>query len=256
MNNNQPIAIITGATSGFGKAIAEKLASEGWNLIITGRRADRLTALKNELTEKHGVAVKTLCFDVRSFRETAAAFNDLEQEWKKPTVLVNNAGLALGRDPVQSGDLDQWEQMIDTNLKGLLYVTKVVSPMMIASGGGTIINIGSIAGKEAYGGGNVYSASKFAVDGLTRNMRIDLLPHKIRVSQIAPGAAETEFSLVRFGGDSSKAKSVYHGFTPLSAADIAEAAWFIISRPPHVCINDMIIMPTAQANATTFHRES
>jgi 3-hydroxy acid dehydrogenase / malonic semialdehyde reductase len=250
----EKIAIVTGATSGFGKAIAKKLASEKWNLIITGRREDRLNELAAELKNNHHVEVITRCFDVRHFDEVNTAFSSLPDEWKNPGVLVNNAGLALGRESIQDGDLSQWEQMIDTNVKGLLYVTKVIAPWMINKKNGTIINIGSIAGKEAYAGGNVYSASKFAVDGLTRNMRIDLLPHNIRVAQIAPGAAETEFSLVRFKGDADKAKAVYHGFTPLSADDIADAAWFIISRPPHVCINDMVIMPTAQAAATQFNR--
>lgn len=256
MNKLNPVAIVTGATSGFGKAIATKLAEEGWNLIITGRRSDRLQSLSPEIESKFGVKVKYLRFDVREFHKVQEAFESLGQEWRNPEVLINNAGLALGKEPIQSGDMSQWEQMIDTNLKGLLYVTKVVVPMMIECKKGTIINIGSIAGKEAYSGGNVYSASKFAVDGLTKNMRIDLLPHHIRVSQIVPGAAETEFSLVRFGGDESKAKAVYQGFIPLSASDIADAAWFIISRPQHVCINDLVIMPSAQANATTFHRQS
>jgi 3-hydroxy acid dehydrogenase/malonic semialdehyde reductase len=256
MNKETRIAIVTGATSGFGEAIAAKLATEGWDLVITGRRAGRLEQLAQELSAIHGIKVKSLCFDVRNYQEVSDAFASLEDEWRNPEVLINNAGLALGKDPVQNGDLNQWEQMIDTNLKGMLYVTRMVVPMMIKGANGTIINIGSIAGKEAYAGGNVYSASKFAVDGLTKNMRIDLLPHNIRVAQIVPGAAETEFSLVRFGGDSSKAKAVYNGFIPLNATDIAEAAWFIVSRPAHVCINELIIMPTAQANATTFHRES
>jgi 3-hydroxy acid dehydrogenase / malonic semialdehyde reductase len=253
MNNT---AIITGATSGFGRAIAEKLASEGWNLVITGRRSDRLEELKERLEKAYHIQIRMLCFDVRSFDETQRAFSTLDGDWAKPGVLVNNAGLALGREPIHEGDIHQWEQMIDTNLKGMLFVTKTIAPLMIAAGGGTIINIGSVAGKDAYAGGNVYGASKFAVDGLTKNMRIDLLQYKIRVSQIAPGAAETEFSLVRFGGDQSKAEAVYHGFVPLSAEDIAEAAWFIISRPSHVCINDMVIMPTAQANATTFYKKA
>lgn len=250
------VAIITGATSGFGKAIAEKLASEGWNLVLTGRRSERLQELKSQLEKNHRVQIKVLCFDVRSHGETQSAFSTLDGDWSKPQVLINNAGLALGREPIHEGDINQWEQMIDTNLKGILYVTKTIAPLMISAGGGTIINIGSIAGKDAYAGGNVYGATKFAIDGLTKNMRIDLLPHKIRVAQIAPGAAETEFSLVRFGGDASKATAVYQGFVPLRAEDIAEAAWFIISRPPHVCINDIVIMPTAQANATTFFKKA
>jgi 3-hydroxy acid dehydrogenase/malonic semialdehyde reductase len=246
--------MITGATSGFGKAIAEKFANEGWNIIITGRRMDRLDELTKQLEESNGVQVKSLCFDVRDNDAVCSAVASLSPEWQSIDVLVNNAGLALGKDPIHDGDLEQWNQMIDTNIKGLLYITKAVSPFMVQRKQGTIINIGSIAGREAYAGGNVYSATKFAVDALTKSMRIDLLPHNIRVCQIAPGAAETEFSVVRFSGDEDKAKLVYRGFTPLQAEDIADAAWFIASRPPHVCIQDMLIMPTAQANASTFHK--
>lgn len=251
MNN---IVLITGATSGFGKAIAQIFASNGWNIIITGRRKARLLAIKINLESTHHVEVKTLCFDVMNNNEVVEQLQSLPEQWKKIDVLINNAGLALGREPFQDGNLSQWEQMIDTNVKGLVYVTKVVAPWMIAAQKGTIINLGSVAGKEAYAGGNIYSASKFAIDGLTKNMRLDFLPHNIRVSQIAPGAAETEFGLVRFDGDAAKAKAAYQGFTPLQAIDIAEAAWFIASRPPHVCINDLVILPTAQANATAFNR--
>lgn len=250
------IIFVTGATSGFGRAIAELFASQHWNVIITGRRKERLETLKSELEEKYSVQILPLCFDVRDEHEVNHAVASLPDAWKKIDVLVNNAGLALGKDVLQEGDSTQWITMIDTNIKGLLYVTKAVSPLMIERKKGSIINIGSIAGKESYVGGNVYSATKFAVDGLTKNMRLDFLPHHIRVSQIAPGAAETEFSVVRFSGDQSKADATYKGFTPLDARDIAEAAWFIASRPPHVCINDMVIMPTAQANATTFNRNS
>jgi NADP-dependent 3-hydroxy acid dehydrogenase YdfG len=181
--------------------------------------------------------------------------NSLSDDWKSIDVLVNNAGLALGRESFVDGSTDQWSTMIDTNIKGLLYISQIVAPWMIARKHGTIINIGSIAGKDAYAGGNVYGATKAAVDMLTRNMRIDLLPYGVRVGQIAPGAAETEFSIVRFSGDTAKAAATYNGFTPLIAEDIADAAWFMASRPAHVCINDMVIMPTAQANATSFHRE-
>ncbi len=250
------IALITGATSGFGKAIAEIFALNGWNLIITGRRNDRLIEIQTSLQVQFKIDVNTSCFDVRNNEEVKQNLEILPAEWKQIDVLVNNAGLALGREPFHEGRTDQWDQMIDTNVKGLMYVTRVVSPWMIARKHGTIINIGSIAGKEAYPGGNVYSASKFAVDALTKNMRIDFLPHNIRVTQISPGAAETEFGIVRFEGDETKAKSVYHGFTPLVAQDIAEAAWFIASRPAHVCINDLVIMATAQANATMLHRGS
>lgn len=248
--------MVTGATSGFGKAIATLFASQKWDVIITGRRDERLQSLKNDLEQSHGIQVHVLCFDVRDEIAVNKAIGDLPHEWKAIDVLINNAGLALGKDVLNEGDSLQWATMIDTNIKGLLYVTKAVSPLLIQRKKGTIINIGSIAGKESYIGGNVYSATKFAVDGLTKNMRLDFLPHNIRVSQIAPGAAETEFSLVRFSGDQIKADATYRGFIPLDAMDIAEAAWFIASRPSHVCINDMVIMPTAQANATTFNRTS
>jgi 3-hydroxy acid dehydrogenase/malonic semialdehyde reductase len=246
--------MVTGATSGFGKAIAEKFALEGWNIIITGRRKERLDDLAKHLEESFKVQVKSLCFDVRDNEAVCDAVNALSPEWQTIDVLVNNAGLALGKDPIHEGSLEQWNQMIDTNIKGLLYITKAVTPFMVNRKQGTIINIGSIAGREAYAGGNVYSATKFAVDALTKSMRIDLLPHNIRVSQIAPGAADTEFSLVRFSGDEDKAMAVYRGFIPLQAEDIADAAWFIASRPAHVCVQDMLIMPTAQANASTFHK--
>lgn len=244
------IAIITGATSGFGKSIAEKLASEGFSLIITGRRADRLTALARAIESSSGVNVLPLIFDVRDHSEVVNAFSSIPSQWQHWEVLVNNAGLALGRDPIDQGSLADWNQMIDTNVKGLLYVTQEALPILKKRYGSTIINIGSIAGRECYPGGNVYSASKFAVDALTASMRIDLNPYGIRVGQIAPGAAETEFSLVRFKGDQAKADAVYTGFVPLNPEDIAEAAWFMISRPPHVTIGDILILPTAQASAT------
>lgn len=252
----KPIALITGATSGFGKATAERFAREGWNIIITGRREERLHALQQVLETTHGIKVCALVFDVQSLTECKHALQSLPQEWQSIDVLVNNAGLALGRESFVEGNVEQWNTMIDTNIKGLLYISQLVAPWMIARKRGTIINIGSIAGKDAYAGGNVYCATKAAVDMLTRNMRIDLLPHGVRVGQIAPGAAETEFSLVRFSGDSAKAATTYSGFNPLIADDIADAAWFMASRPEHVCINDMIIMPTAQANATSFHKEN
>ncbi len=251
----KPIALITGATSGFGKATARRFAREGWNIIITGRREERLLRLKNELESAYSNHVHTLVFDVQSLDECKTALNSLSDSWRTIDVLVNNAGLALGRESFVEGSVDQWNTMIDTNIKGLLYISKIVAPWMITRKHGTIINIGSIAGKDSYAGGNVYGATKAAVDMLTRNMRIDLLPHGVRVGQIAPGAAETEFSLVRFSGDAAKASATYAGFTPLIAEDIADAAWFMASRPAHVCINDMVIMPTAQANATSFLRE-
>lgn len=248
------IALITGATSGFGKAIAELFAQQGMSIIITGRRQERLTELRDQLTEKYAVRVLDLCFDVRDRSQVESHLGSLPDTWSEVDILINNAGLALGRDPIHQGQWADWEQMIDTNIKGLLYVSKVVSNGMVQRKKGTIINIGSIAGREAYAGGNVYSATKFAVDALTKNMRIDLAPFGIRVGQIAPGAAETEFSVVRFHGDQQKADEVYKGFHPLVAQDIAEAAWFMVSRPAHVCINDIWIMPTAQSNASTINR--
>ncbi|MBL7941458.1 MAG: SDR family oxidoreductase [Flavobacteriales bacterium] len=249
-----PIILVTGATSGFGQAIARLFARQGYRIIITGRRAERLQSLAVELKNEHHSEVTFLCFDVRNREEVDAAIAGLPDEWKTIDVLVNNAGLALGREPVHEANPEDWATMLDTNVTGLLNVSRAIIPLMIRGKQGTIINIGSIAGKEAYPGGNVYSASKFAVEALTRSMRIDLLPHHIRVCQVAPGAAETEFSLVRFKGDADKAKNVYQGFDPLVAEDIAEATWFIASRPPHVCINDLVIMPTAQASSAHLHR--
>jgi hypothetical protein len=248
------IALITGATTGIGNATAHKLAENNYNLIITGRRKDLLDAVKKELGIKYKCDVLTLNFDVRDPKQVEETIDNLSESWKKIDVLVNNAGLAAGLNPVQSGDLEDWEQMVDTNVKGLLYITRKVSPLMIENGHGHIINLSSVAGKEVYENGNVYCATKHAVDALTKGMRIDLLKHNIKVTSIAPGAVETEFSLVRFKGDSEKAAKVYEGFTPLFAEDIAEAILFAITRPAHVNINDMLIMPTAQANATTFNK--
>lgn len=247
------IVLVTGATSGFGRAIARKFAAENYKVIITGRRADRLNELASELISE-GAEVKTLAFDVRNFDETQNALHSLPSEWQAVDVLINNAGLAVGRDPVHEGALDDWNRMIDTNIKGVLHVSKVIVPWLIERKSGMVINIGSIAGREAYPGGNVYGATKFAVEGLTRSMRIDLVSHGIRVGQIAPGAAETEFSIVRFHGDKDKADKVYDGFKPLQAEDIADAAWFMASRPAHVNIQDILIMPTAQASASVIHK--
>jgi 3-hydroxy acid dehydrogenase / malonic semialdehyde reductase len=244
------IALVTGATSGFGKAIAKKFAAGGYAVIITGRRKERLKELKAEL----GPDVMALCFDVRGLVEVEKAVASLPEEWKKIDVLVNNAGLAAGLAPVHEGSVDDWEQMIDTNVKGLLYMTRTVAPLMVANGKGHIINIGSVAGKEVYPNGNVYCGSKFAVDAITKGTRIDLVKHNIKVTQIAPGAAETEFSLVRFKGDKEKAANVYKGFTPLFAEDIAEVAYYVTTLPPHVNINDLVIMPTAQASAVVINR--
>ena len=246
---------ITGATSGFGKACAEKFAQNGHRLILTGRRIERLRIETENLLQKYGVDVLTLNFDVRDRNAVKIAIESLPQEWKNIDILINNAGLAAGSDPIQDGNIDDWEEMIDTNIKGLLYVTKSIFPLLLKSKCPHIINIGSIAGKEVYAKGNVYCASKFAVDALTRGMRIDMLAHGIKVSQIAPGAAETEFSQVRFKGDLDAAANVYKGFAPLQAEDIANAVEWVSSLPTHVNINDLVIMPTAQASPGYFHKQ-
>ena len=244
------IAFITGATSGLGKATAELFAKNGYNIVITGRRKDRLEELSTHLKSAYKVDVLSLNFDVRKLKEVESAVNSLGADWKKINVFVNNAGLAVGLSPIQEGIIDDWERMIDTNIKGLLYMTRCLSPIMIANGYGHIVNIGSIAGKEVYANGNVYCATKHAVDALSKAMRIDLLQHNIKVTAIHPGMVETEFSIVRFKGDEDRAKNVYKGVTPLSAEDIADTIYWVASRPAHVNINDIIIMPTAQANPT------
>jgi len=249
------IVLITGATSGFGKAIAEKFASGNWNCIITGRRADKLHAFADELREKYSVRVLSLVFDVQHNDEVRQNLENLPEEWKDIEVLVNNAGLALGRETFDNASISDWDTMIDTNVKGLLYVTKAVLPYMTQKNRGHVINIGSIAGKEVYEKGNVYCASKFAVDAITKALRIDMLPHKIKVTAIHPGAAETEFSIVRYKGDADKAKQSYEGFTPLYAEDIADIAWYCTNLPAHVCINDLVVTCTAQASAVHFYKE-
>ncbi|MGV3703899.1 MAG: SDR family oxidoreductase [Arcticibacter sp.] len=249
------IALITGATAGIGEACAKVFASFHYNLILTGRRTDRLQRLAEQLRDEHGVDVRVLTMDVRKKAEVESQLNSLEQDWKAVDVLINNAGLSQGLDPLQDGNTDDWDTMIDTNVKGLLYVTKVVSNWMIVRKEGHIVNLGSIAGKEVYQNGNVYCASKHAVDALNKAMRIDLLPHGIRVSAIHPGAVETEFSEVRFKGDTERAKKVYEGYEPLLAQDIAETIWFMVSRPKHVNINDLVIMPVAQANSVYWNKE-
>ncbi len=250
------IALISGATAGIGEATAELLAANNFNIIITGRREERLSELKTKIEKDNpNTAVFTLCFDIREKQLVFDAIESLPTEWKEIDVLVNNAGLAAGLGGIQDGNLDDWEQMIDTNVKGLLYLTRAVAPIMVARNNGFIVNIGSIAGKEVYPNGNVYCATKHAVDALTKAMRIDMLPHNIRVSQIAPGMADTEFSTVRFHGDKQKADQVYAGLTPLYAPDIADAVLYVITRPEHVCINDMIITPTCQASATNVLRK-
>lgn len=248
------IALITGATSGIGKSTAIEFAKNGYDLIITGRRQERLEELKAVLTKEYSIKVLNLCFDVRDEKQVESAINSIPTEFKKIDVLVNNAGLAAGLSAIQDGKLAHWEQMIDTNIKGLLYVTKHISKILIENKKGHIINIGSIAGKEVYANGNVYCATKHAVDALNKGMRIDLLPHGIKVSSVNPGMVETEFSIVRFDGDEERAKKVYENIQPLKPEDIAETIFWMASRPAHVNINDLIIMPTIQANATTVLR--
>lgn len=245
-------ALITGATSGIGKACAIKFAQNKYNLILTGRREDRLLELKTQLQKEFDNKITTLTFDVRDREAVKNAIATIKGQ--TINVLVNNAGLAAGMDNIQNGSMDDWDQMIDTNVKGLLYVTRNVAPMMVENKSGHIINIGSIAGKEVYPKGNVYCASKHAVDALTKGMRIDLLESGIKVTQIAPGAVETEFSMVRFKGDQETADNVYKGFEPLHAEDIAGVVFYVTSLPPHVNINDLLIMPTAQASATNLIR--
>ncbi|WP_183566255.1 SDR family oxidoreductase [Mucilaginibacter sp. SP1R1] len=249
------IALITGATAGIGEACANVFAREGFNLILTGRRLDRLEKLAAHLNNKYNVEIAVSSFDVRNRDEVVENLEGLPAKWKKVDVLINNAGLSQGLDPIQKGSYDDWDTMIDTNVKGLLYVSRVVANWMIDNGHGHIVNLGSIAGKEVYANGNVYCATKHAVDALNKGMRIDLLPHGIKVTAVHPGAVETEFSEVRFKGDKERAKKVYEGFEPLAAVDIAETIWFVASRPAHVNINDLVIMPTAQATAGTIFRK-
>lgn len=248
------LVFITGATSGIGKSTAEIFAKHGHHLIITGRREDRLEELKHQLEERYKISVTTLCFDIRDVKAVEAAITNLSENNKQLDVLVNNAGLAAGLSTIQEGTLSHWERMIDTNIKGLLYATKFIANLMIKNGKGHIINIGSIAGKEVYPNGNVYCATKHAVDALNKGMRIDLLPHNIKVTAVNPGMVETEFSLVRFDGDAERAKKVYMGLQPLSPDDIAETIFWVANRPAHVNINDIVIMPSAQATATNVNR--
>ncbi|MDU1889111.1 MAG: SDR family NAD(P)-dependent oxidoreductase [Dysgonomonas sp.] len=249
------IALITGATAGLGKAIALRLAKENYDVIITGRRKERLEELEKEIEIKYEAKVLSLSFDVRTYSEVEKAIAELPEEWKNIDILVNNAGLAVGLDPIHQGVVDDWERMIDTNIKGLLYVTRVVSPSMVARKSGHIINIGSIAGKGVYPNGAVYCATKYAVNALSQGMRMDLLPYGIRVTQVCPGAVDTEFSLVRFKGNKDRADQVYTGYESLVAEDIAEAVCYAVSQPPHVDIQDLLIMPTAQASGNMFHKE-
>ncbi len=246
---------ITGASSGIGKATAIKFAQNNYDLIITGRRKQRLEKLSSDLIKKYKIDVLSLNFDVRDKNAVGEAIHKLNGKWRKINVLINNAGLAVGLNAIQEGEINDWEKMIDTNIKGLLYVSREIMPIMIENGYGHIINIGSIAGKETYPNGNIYCATKHAVDSLTKAMRIDLLKYGIKVSQVCPGAVETEFSIVRFKGDKNKADNVYKGYTPLKAEDIAEVIYYITTLPKHVNINDLIIMPTMQANSVFFDKK-
>ncbi len=248
------IAFITGATSGIGEATARLLSQNNFKLILCGRRKDRLAAVAKEMSTS--TEVITLSFDVRNNQEVISSIHSLPAQWKKIDVLINNAGNAHGLSPIQNGDVKDWDAMMDINVKGLLYVSKEIMPGMIERKGGHIINIGSIAGKEVYANGNVYCASKFAVDAITQGMRIDLNPYGIKVTGIHPGLVETEFSLVRFKGDEERAKNVYIGLQPLKPEDIADLILFTLTRPSHVVLADMTVFPVAQATATTVKRES
>ncbi len=247
------IALITGATSGIGEATAHLLAQNNFNLILCGRREDRLTKLKEELSSS--TEVTTLSFDVRDKQEVKNAIASLSAPWNKIDVLINNAGNAHGLDPIQTGSLDDWDAMMDINVKGLLYVSHEVLPVMVERKSGHIINIGSIAGKEVYANGNVYCASKAAVDVITRGMRIDLNAYSIKLTAIHPGLVETEFSVVRFKGDADRASNVYKGFDPLQGKDIADLILFALTRPAHVVIADLVVLPTAQASATLVKKD-
>ena len=255
------IIFITGATSGFGKAAAIKFAANGYDLILNGRREDRLNELCHALVKKYNIAAITLPFDVRDEKAVFNSIDNLPAQWKKIDVLFNNAGLALGRDYFDEADLNDWNVMVDTNIKGVMYVAKAVSQLMAknnpsAGSAGHIINMGSIAGKQVYEKGNMYCATKYAVDALNHAMRIDLLRHNIKVTGIHPGAAETEFSLVRFKGDEATAKKIYDGLQPLTAEDVADVIWYCTTLPPHVCINDLTITCLQQADAIYFNRNN
>ncbi len=244
--NRKKIALITGATSGIGEATARILANNGYNIIITGRREDRLTSLKQELSAI--TTVETLCFDVRNKEEVFAAIDSLDPQWRNIDALINNAGLAVGLGPVHDGVIDDWDRMIDTNIKGVLYMLKAISPLMIARNSGHIINISSIAAKEVYLNGNVYCGTKHALDSITGSIRMELLPHHIRVTSINPGMVETEFSLVRFKGDDEKADNVYKNVDPLKAEDVADVILYCLNCPPHMNLHEVIVMPSAQAS--------
>lgn len=253
--NHSKTVFITGATSGFGAACAHKFAANGYRIILTGRREERLQEMQTALQQQWGAESFVLPFDVQNRAAVFAAIESLPAEWQTVDVLINNAGLALGRDGFDEASLDDWDTMIDTNVKGLLYVTKALLPLIKKGRSGHIINIGSTAGKEVYERGNVYCASKHAVDAISQSMRIDLLPHGIKVTAVHPGAAETEFSLVRFKGNEEAAKKVYEGFQPLKAEDVAEVVFYTTTLPPHVCINDLVMTATQQANSFYMNRK-
>lgn len=248
------IVFITGATSGIGRACAEKFAENGDSIIINGRRNERLQEIKKLLEKKYKVDVLCLQFDVRNRKEVLESINELNDKWKPIDILINNAGLALGRDYFNEADIDDWETMLHTNVNGLLYVSKAVLPSMVERKSGHIINLGSVAGDDMYEKGNVYCASKAAVDAISRSMRIDLLPHNIKVTNIKPGAVETEFSFVRFKGDAETASKVYDGFEPVTARDIADVIFYSASLPINVCINELVITATSQANGIFINR--
>jgi 3-hydroxy acid dehydrogenase/malonic semialdehyde reductase len=241
------IILITGASAGFGKAIATKFAAGGWNLILTARRKEKLDELATSLETTYGIKTLCLAFDIQDKQAVFANLQNLPTEWQTINILVNNAGLALGRDSFEQANIEDWETMIDTNVKGLLYASKAVLTLLIKEKG-HIINIGSTAGKEVYKDGNIYCATKHAVDAISKAQRIDLLPYQVKVTAIHPGAVETDFSLVRFKGDAEKAKAVYAGYTPLKPEDIADTIWFVANTPAHVCINDLVLTCVAKVN--------
>lgn len=247
------IILITGASAGFGKAIATKFAAGGWHLILTARRKEKLDELATTLETTYGIKTLCLAFDIQDKKAVFENLESLPEEWQAINILVNNAGLALGRDSFEQANLEDWETMINTNVKGLLYATKAVLPNLIKEKG-HIINIGSTAAKEVYKDGNIYCATKHAVDAISKAQRIDLLQYQIKVTAIHPGAVETDFSLVRFKGDAEKAKAVYAGYTPLKPEDIADTIWFVANTPAHVCINDLVLTCLAQGNSTLIHK--
>ena len=248
------IVLVTGASSGIGRSCVVKFAEAGAKIIMTARRKDRLESLANELKNKHKTECLAIELDVRDRAAVERVLSGLPKEWQEIDVLVNNAGLSRGLDKIQEGKIDDWEEMVDTNIKGLLYVSKAVIPGMVKRGRGTIVNIGSIAGHEVYPRGNVYAATKHAVDALTKGMRLDLVDTPVRVCTVDPGLVETEFSMVRFRGDAERAKAVYQNLKPLTPDDIADTVLFCATRPPHVQIAEMIVLPTAQASTTLVHR--